>query len=252
VLHELNQDEPDLRKICQDINTDPGLAARLLRLANSAQFQMSSKIGSVSVALAVLGLDEVKSLTLAAGLAGVFKKVPGMDMHQFWRCSLDVGKLSRLLARGTGINPSVAFTAGLIHAAGELVMHLGMPEQMRWLNTEAEPFSERRARAEQQLLGYTFAEVGGGFAKSWEFPGIIVNAVKYQLTPFGDGVCDALAGILHLAAWRARAQEAAGDQSLLHDSFPSEVAEALGIDIDEVLMQEPVDWTTAPEAAAMA
>ena len=54
VLAELNRDEPDLRKISNDINTDPGLAARLLRLANSAQFQLTKRIGGVSEALAVL------------------------------------------------------------------------------------------------------------------------------------------------------------------------------------------------------
>ena len=55
LLNELDQDEPDLRKISQLINTDPILATRLLRLANSAQFQFANKISSVSEALALMG-----------------------------------------------------------------------------------------------------------------------------------------------------------------------------------------------------
>lgn len=252
VLSELNRDEPDLRSISQHINTDPGLTARLLGLANSAQFNFSRKIGSVSDALAILGLEQVRALTAAAAMAGVFKSVPGMQMPQFWRYSLDVAKLSRKLARLTRSNASVAFTAGLIHGAGELVMHLGMPEQMLWLNAQATPLSNRRAKAEQHLLGYCYAEVGAGFAKSWQFPSAIVDAIRYQAAPFHNDVYEPLAGLVHLSAWRARAREEGVSEGDLADTFPDEVALTLGIDIDEVLQKEPVDWTTAQESAAMA
>ncbi len=251
VLSELNREEPDLRRISHDINTDPGLAARLLRLANSAQFQLTNRIGGVSEALAVLGLDQVRTLTMAAGVAGVFKKVPGMDMHQFWRYSLDVAKLSRKLAREIRGNPSNAFTAGLMHAAGELVMHLGMPEQMYFLNDQAKPLSPMRARAEHRLLGYNYADVGGGFARNWEFPQAIIDAIEHQLAPFAEAVYEPLAGIVHLAAWRARAREEGMGEGAMADSFPAEVALTLGIDIDHVLTQEAVEWTTGQEAAAM-
>ena len=252
VLAELNRDEPDLRRISNDINTDPGLAARLLRLANSAQFQMVHRIGSVSEALAVLGLDQVRSLTAAAGMTVAFKKVPGMEMHHFWRFSLDVAKLSRKLAHEARVNASTAFTAGLIHAAGELVMHLGMPEQMDWLNDQAPALSGRRAGAEHHLLGYCYADVGAGFAKAWEFPEAIVEAIQYQIIPFADDVYEPLAGIVHLAVWRTRAREESLSEAAMAVTFPDEVALALGIDIDQVLMREPFEWTTGQEAASMA
>lgn len=251
VLNELNRDEPDLRVISQLINTDVGLTARLLRLANSAQFNLENKIGSVSDALAVLGLDQVRSLATAAAMAGVFRNVPGMDMLQFWRYSLDVAKLARKLARAARANHSVAFTAGLVHAAGELVMHLGMPDQMRWLNQQAEPITVRRAKAEQHLLGYCYADVGAGFAKSWQFPAAIVDAIQYQCAPFDNDAYEPLAGVVHLSAWRARAREEGLTEGELADNFPDVVALALGIDIDEVLQQEPVDWTTRQESEAM-
>lgn len=251
VLSELNRDEPDLRIISQHINIDVGLTARLLRLANSAQFNLANQIGSVSDALAVLGLDQVRSLTMAAAMAGAFKNVPGMEMLQFWRCSLDVAKLSRKLARVARANHSVAFTAGLVHAAGELVMHLGMPDQMRWLNQQAPPLAMQRAKAEQHLLGYCYADVGAGFARSWQFPSAIVDAIQYQCAPFENDVYEPLAGVVHLAAWRARAREAGLNQGELADNFPDEVALVLGMDVDEVLQQEPVDWTTRQESEAM-
>ncbi|MCX7241617.1 MAG: HDOD domain-containing protein [Burkholderiales bacterium] len=251
VLAELSREDPDLRRISHDVNTDPGLTARLLRLANSAQFQLSTRIGTVSEALAVLGLDQVRTLAMAAGVAGVFKRVPGMDMPQYWRYSLDVAKLARRLAREVRSNPATAFTAGLIHATGELVMHLGMPEQMHFLNDQAQPLSSRRARAERNLLGYSYAEVGGGFAKKWDFPEAIVDAIAHQLVPFDEGVYEPLAGIVHLAVWRVRAHIDRLDEGHMADAFPDTVALALGIDFDHVLTEEAVEWTTGTEAAGL-
>ena len=251
VLSEINREEPDLRKISVDINTDPGLTTRVLRLANSAQFQLSKQIASVAEALAVLGLQQVATLTAAAGMAVVFKKVPGLDMHQFWHYSLDTAKLSRKLARDTRVNAASAFTAGLIHATGELVMHLGMPEQMHWLNEQALPFTALRHRAEQRLLGYHYADVGACFAQRWQFPKVIAEAIAHQLSPFESGNYEPLAGIIHLAAWRARARQEGLSASAMAVSFPDEVALNLGIDIDNVVEQESIDWTTVQEVAEM-
>ena len=249
VLNELNREEPDLRTVSQLINTDIGLTTRLLGLANSAQFNLTNQIGSVADALAVLGLGQVRALTMAAAVAGAFKAVPGMEMPHFWRYSLDVAKLSRKLARAARANAGLAFTTGLIHACGELVMHLGMPDQMRWLNDQVDPLDSRRDKAEQHLLGYSYVEVGAAFARGWKFPDELVQAIAHQRAPFLDDVCEPLAGVVHLAVWRARAREDDLPSGAVADSFPDEVALTLGIDIDEVLQEDAIDWTTRQETS---
>jgi HD-like signal output (HDOD) protein len=251
LLNELDRAEPDLRKMSQLINTDPVLTARLLRLANSAQFQLSNKISSVSEALALMGLEQVRSLTMAAAVAGAFRMVPGIDMPQFWRYSLDVAKLSRSLGGMVRQNQPAAFTAGLIHATGELVMHLGLPQELIALDQQVQPFSLKRAVAERKLLGYCYADVGAGFARNWQFPQPIVDALEQQHAPFENDVYEPMAGVLHLAAWRARARESGYSQQELIDNFPDVVALTLGIDIDMVLQQDPIDWTSGAEGAAM-
>jgi HD-like signal output (HDOD) protein len=251
LLNELDQAEPDLRKISQLINTDPVLTTRLLRLANSAQFQFASKIRSVSEALALMGLDQVQSLTTAAAVAGAFTAIPGMDMNQFWRYSLNVAKLSRTLGGMIRHNQPEAFTAGLIHATGELVMHLALPTELAALDLKVPPLGFKRAAAERKLLGYCYADVGAGFARNWQFPLAIVDALEHQCVPFENEVYEPLAGILHLASWRARAKEANYDDQDLIDHFPDVVALALGIDIDMALQQEPIDWTSKAEVVVL-
>src|ERR1035437_99340 len=189
LLNELDHDDPDLRKISQLINTDPVLTTRLLRLANSAQFQLANKISSVSQALALMGLNQVQSLAAAAAIAGAFKATAGMDMNQFWRYSLNVAKLARILGGIALQNQSATFTAGLIHAVGELVLHLGLPEEMEALDRRLPALGMKRAAAETKLLGYCYADVGAGFARKWLFPQSIVDALAYQCEPFKNEVC---------------------------------------------------------------
>lgn len=252
LLNELDRTEPDLRKISQLINTDPVLTTRLLRLANSAQFQLSSKISSVSEALALMGLDQVRSLAMVAAVAGAFRSVPGLDMHHYWRYSLNVAKLARMLGGMVRQRQPAAFTAGLIHAIGELVMHLGLPQELAALNQQVAPLGFKRASAERKLLGYCYADVGAGFARSWQFPQPIVDALEHQCAPFENNeVYEPMAGILHLAAWRARAKEANYEQQELTDNFPDVVALTLGIDIDMALQQEPIDWTSRAEVVVL-
>lgn len=251
LLNELDQPEPDLRKISQLINTDPVLATRLLRLANSAQFQFANRISSVSEALALMGLAQVRTLAIAAAVAGAFSAIPGVDMNQFWRYSLNAAKLARALAGMVRQNQPAAFTAGLIHAIGELVMHLGLLDELLVLNQKVPPLSLKRASAECKLLGYCYANVGAGFARNWQFPQPIVDALEHQCAPFDNDVYEPMAGILHLAAWRARAREADYNEQDLIDTFPDVVALALGIDIDMALQQEPIDWTSKAEVAVL-
>lgn len=252
LMSEFNREEPDLRRISQLINTDPGLTARVLQLANSSFFQLSRRIGAVSEALAVMGMDHVRSLVSAAALSGAFKAVPGMQMPTFWRYSLDVAKISRALAGLVHENQGTAFTAGLLHAVGELVMHIGMPDEIKTLDRAVSTFDPRRARAEFRTFGFAYGQVGAGLAKAWNFPQQLVDTLQYQHAPFDNEVYEPLAGVVHLATWRARGREAGLPERDLVTSFPDVVGLALGLDVDAVLQQDPIDWTSGAEAGQFA
>ena len=248
LVNELNKPDPDLRKISQLISTDPGLTARILRLANSPNFRLARKISSVAEALAILGFDDLHALGQAATQGTALRAVAGVPMQQFWRYSLNVAKLARSYAGQVRLNQATAFTSGLIHAVGELVMHLAMPAAMARLSETVGPLELKRARAEQKALGYTYAEVSAGFALQWQYPDSIVDAPQHQVKPFDNEVYEPLAGLLHLAAWRARAHEAGLTERELAVTFPGEVGLILGLDIDMVLQQQAIDWNSRSDA----
>ena len=251
LLSELKLESPDLKKVTQVISTDPALTARVLQLANSGYFKMSGKVSSVSEALALLKLQHVRAMAQDAASSSSIKTVPGIQLHPFWDYSLNVAKLSRSLAGVVRQNQGAAFTCGLIHAVGELAIHLVLPEKAALLDKNYPPLSLKRARAERKLLGFCYAQVGAGLARKWHFPQAMVDALEHQYAPFDNHVYEPLAGVIHLATWRARAKEARMSSRQLAVSFPGTVGVALGLDIDMVLQQDPIDWSAQSPGRAM-
>ncbi len=242
LLTELERPVPDLRLITQHISTDPALTTRLLRMANGESFDLCASIFSVSQALALLTLNDVKRMAQEAAANASLKAVPGMALQQFWDYSLNVAKVSRSLAALVRQNQQAAFTCGLIHAMGELAMHLAMPEDMAGLNEIVKPLELKRAKLERARLGYCWAGVGAGYARMWNFPTAMVDALEHQYAPFDNEVYEPLAGVIHLATWRARCKEAGLSEREMAVTFPGWVGEVLGLDIDMVLQQDPFDW----------
>lgn len=243
LMNELDRPEPDLKKITQLISTDPALTTRLLQLANSAFFKLSGKVNSCSEALAILGLSHVRAMVTGAAAGPSFKAVPGLNLQQFWAYSLNVAKVARSLAGVVRQNQQAAFTCGLIHGIGELVMHMGMPVEISLLDKEVAPLDLKRARAEHKTFGFTYSEVGAGVARKWLFPQAMQDALEHQYAPFENDVYEPLAGVIHLATWRARCKEAGLNQREMAVTFPGAVGVVLGLDIDMALQQDPIDWS---------
>ncbi|MGM9426194.1 HDOD domain-containing protein [Hydrogenophaga sp. MI9] len=250
LLVEMNREDPSPKRVSELIGRDPALTTRVLRLSNSAFFRVSRKIGSADEAVALLGMTHTRSLVMAAALGGSFKNVPGIDLKQFWRYSLQAAEIARSLSETLHQNQSGAFTAGLIHAIGILVMHIAMPDRMAPLDLSTSPLDFNRAAAEKAALGYCYAEVGAGLVERWQFPVEMVSALANQISPFEGEAYDPLAGVLHLASWRARAQELQLDDNGLAATFPDMVGLTLGLELDSVLGKDPSEWSISQALGA--
>ncbi len=255
-LNELDQEAPDLMRVSALLADEPVMTARLLQVANSARYQLSQRIGSVPQALAVLGLTEVREMLMLAAIASAFRRVGDIDMRQFWRYSLNTARLTRQLAhsRSRLLRSSTAspYTVGLVHALGELVMQRGLPQEMTALNQQCSVFAPERAQAEQSRLGYTYAQVGAGFARAWNLPQELTRVVEQHDAPFSRSSSEPLAGMLHMAAWRCRARETGYTESDLAQTYPAIAALALRLQLEEVLALDPVEWASETDIDAMA
>jgi HD-like signal output (HDOD) protein len=242
LLTELGAAQPNLRRIDQLIGTDPALGLRLLQAANAPFFKVSGQIHSVAEALAVLRLGQVQAMVTQAAANTSFKTVPGLQLPKFWAYSLDVARVARSLAGLLRLNQQAAYTCGLVHAVGELAMRGAMPEVLVMDSTCA-PLDLKRARAQSQAFGFCYTEVSAGLAEQWHFPKTMVDALGFAHAPFDNNAYEPLAGVLHLAIWRARAKQAGLTGNALTVTFAARVADVLGLDIDMVLQQDPIDWS---------
>ena len=249
LMNELAQREPSLRRLNLLFGSDPVLAARLLELANAPAHQLTRQVAGISEALVLLGSAPLQTLVSSATLGTAARAVQGINLQQFWRYSLHTAKLARSLAGVVFQNPTAAYTAGLLHGLGELLIHLGNPQKAQSMNTLVLPLDMRRGKIEQRILGYSYTHVSAALAQRWLLPQVVVDALQYQAAPFENTAYEPLAGIIHLAAWRVRGREAGLSERELAVTFPGEIGLMLGLDIDMVLQQDPIDWTVRPDAA---
>jgi HD-like signal output (HDOD) protein len=223
--------------IVSRIVSDPVLSAKLLRRANSAYFKVTRQVATVFDAMHVLGFVNLRTQIIGIALTDGFKNAEGIDLNRFWRYSLHTAVVSRYWAKQAGINPELAFTIGLMHAIGHLVMYLAMPQAMQKIEQAMPLMTSGRAQFEQDKLGYSYAEVGAELARRWSFPETFAIAIAGLVNPVA---CEEpLAALVHLAAWRAQAQECG--LSNLADVWPAEVAALIGLSGAEALQSLP-DW----------
>lgn len=251
VFGEFQKPEPHIRQITALITCEVGLTVRVLRLVNSALYGSGGHIGTMEVAIPLLGLKATKQLVSAAAVGGAFHAVPGVDMPEFWRHSLDVAKIAQSLAASMRLDTGLAFTAGLLHGVGDLVMKMAMPNQP-CLQPDF-PIDSHRHAHQIAELGYSYAEVGAAFATQWRFPQELVDAIQYHPNPQDDVAADTLAGILYLAVWGARAHELDLDTFSMLDQYPHRVADAIGCTEETRLCsKDAIEWTRPDEAGDFA
>ncbi len=235
LMETFDQEEVDFLQVARYIESDPVLTGKLLKTANSAFFGLNRNATSAREALNVLGLIKVRALVIAAAMNDSFHTVGSVNLNQYWRYSLNSANLSRYLALPIRIDENAAFTAGLLHGIGELVMHVAMPERMLELDQNIPMLDLKRAKAQREVLGYSYAEVGAALAREWKFPKRMVDAIAHQVAPFDNDVYEPIAGVIHIASWRARAEELhLGSQGLI-TTYPDPVGLVLGIDPDTVI-----------------
>ncbi|MES2347796.1 MAG: HDOD domain-containing protein, partial [Pseudomonadota bacterium] len=226
-------------EIAKKLSTDPVLSAKLLRLANSAYYHVSRSIGTVEDAVLMLGFVTVRTLVISSGLVSGFKTVPGLDLKQFWRYSLHTAVCAKWIAKKTKENTDLAFTIGMMHAIGQLVIHSAMAEQAMALDKVAGPMDSRRLDAEQASFGYTFADVGAELAKRWKFPQTFSETILAFPEPHHNGELNRLAAVVSLAAWRARVEQAGLSDDEIAACYPADLAEELGLDDDALTDEMP-------------
>lgn len=234
LLKSFEDDNVGLAQIAALIEKDSTLAAKVLRLANSAHYSPSHQISTVLDAAHALGLETLRNLAMAACLSGAFPKVQGLDRAVFWRHSVATANYARILARMLGANGSTADTAylsGLMLRTGQLLMAMGEPQLVADVEAHAaEPGS--RFSLEEHRFGCTHADVTASLAAHWHFPKAMVEAFADANTPLEIRPFSLIAAVLHVAEVLADAAEHHDEPVPALKLAVPELIEHLHLDLD--------------------
>lgn len=206
LLSSFANEDVDVDRIVSQIAHDQALTARVLRVANSSFYGLQTKIGTLHEAVVVLGFRAVRSMVLAVGMNGAFRidQCPGFEAAAYLRHGVGVGLAARALAPLAGQNPELAFTAGLLHDIGEMVLASSFSRQYSAALAYRKQKDCFLSAAEQEVLGITHAEVGGLLAETWRFPAALRDAVAAHHAP-AETTADSLANLVHVADATAHA-----------------------------------------------
>lgn len=207
------------------ISEDPALTAKILKLTNSAFYGIPRSITSVKQAIIILGLDVVRSLVLSASVFETFSKLYKMDkeyLDAFWRHSLSVGFMSRIISRTKNfpsfLEAEESFSAGLLHDIGKLVIFTHMPSEFQVAKQIIKENPEKPiCEIEDDIYGFNHTLVGSYLVQKWNLPNELATSIMYHHDPEDDKSDNITTWIIHISDYLSKISER-NDSNFLPDS----------------------------------
>jgi HD-like signal output (HDOD) protein len=179
----INHPRSSIADIARVLSEDQGLTARILKMANSPLFGYFSRIDTITQAVTIIGIQQVRDLALAITVLGLFKGLPEdlITMERFWRHSIGSALAARVLATSQReTNLERFFVAGILHDIGRLVLFTRLPELCREMIETAGEERKCLYEIERIRLGFDHADVGGALLRRWKLPTRIAEPVEFH------------------------------------------------------------------------
>ena len=197
VLEETGRDEPDQRVLTRAIETDAGLAAKMLSLVNSPYYGLNGTVTSLGQAVMIVGMRQVRNVALAVGALRSIPGIPAPIVDAFLDRAMITAKTARALASGAGLPAADADTAHL----GGLLRGVGVLVALRMGNRN--PDDAEVARLARLVLEH------------WKLPPAIVAAAADSAGPFGPGDPPTSAHAVYVASMVIGGKAASADPDAL-------------------------------------
>ena len=200
------------RELVEVIETDAGLTAKVLKLCNSAYYGFRREIASLPEAGNLLGCSTLVNLVVTSCTALYFRNYGGQSAdaaRRQWQRSISTAISASLLAEAQGhVDRNRCYTVGLLENVGQLVMERFLPDLRQELEATLAS-GATRLEAEHAVLGIHHGEIGAQLAERWDFPDVLVEAIRHHHQPSGARLDPALVGLAHLAEMAAQRHEQA-------------------------------------------
>jgi putative nucleotidyltransferase with HDIG domain len=183
LLQVFREPDKEVDEVVRLISYEPALTAEILKRCNSSYFAGQEPVADIFESVSRLGFYEVYQLVVAlfgAGAKSLEGAAEGLNVEELWRHSVTTAVAASMLADEIGESKPVAFTAGLLHDIGKLV--LASVERARY--SEIVALAQREAcpliEKEREAFGTDHSELGGELMARWKLPEEVVTAVRYH------------------------------------------------------------------------
>jgi putative nucleotidyltransferase with HDIG domain len=231
LLNSIDQEDVDISVLAKKVSHDQALTAKTLRLANSSLYGLQVKVTTIQQAITFLGFQTTRNLITAAAVTGCFaeRACAGFDHKAFWRHSIASAACAKVLARQMRFNQDYAFTAGLLHDIGRLVLVASFPRQYELAIAHRDAHDIHMIAAERAVLGIDHVDAGMALAEHWNFSDTMRLAIAHHHNPAAPGA-GFLAAIVHVADAIAHALDLAQLPDGLVPPVSTVAWTALGLD----------------------
>jgi putative nucleotidyltransferase with HDIG domain len=236
LLSSIDQEDVDISVLAKKVSHDQALTAKTLRLANSSLYGLQVKVTTIQQAITFLGFQTTRNLITAAAVTGCFAEgqCPGFDDKAFWRHSIASAACCKVLARRVRFNQDYAFTAGLLHDIGRLVLVSSFSAEYQQVMAYRIANDSYVLEAEQAVMGIDHVVAGVALAAHWNFSDTMKTAIAYHHDPDAEGA-GILAAIVHVANAIVHALDVAGEDDELVPAVSSAAWAALGLNQEAYL-----------------
>lgn len=236
LLNSIEQEDVDISVLARKVSYDQALTAKTLRLANSSSFGRQVKVTTIQQAITFLGFQATRNLIMAAAITGCFPsgRCPGFNDKAFWRHSIATAVCARALARRLRFNQDYAFTAGLLHDIGRLVLVSSYPNHYQAVLELKLAQASGLLQAERAVLGIDHVDAGVALAAHWNFSDTMLHAIAYHHAPDTHGA-GFLAAIVHVADAIVHALDIAGEPDEMAPRVSNVAWDAMGLNEEAYL-----------------
>jgi putative nucleotidyltransferase with HDIG domain len=203
IIREIQSEDYGLRDIGHEIRHDQVMTAKVLKVCNSPYVGSKEEIKSVEQAIVMLGSRFVGQLILSSAMGQFFsgcQRSYSMSKGGLYHHSICTGIVAEHLSRKTKkASPDVAYTAGLLHDIGKVLLDQYVASAMPRFYRALVEKGDNMLEAERSLLGITHAEAGARLAELWALPLPLRDAISYHCQPTRSEHDSALAHLIYLA-----------------------------------------------------
>jgi putative nucleotidyltransferase with HDIG domain len=194
-----------IQLLANEISKDPAITASIIKMSNSAYYRASKPIRTVQEALMTLGTQVVKEIVvISASKSVLHKDLKGyqIEADEMWSHSLVVAELSQRivqLKKIPKIPEDLAFTSGLLHDIGKVILTQFFPYKIIEIRDELKNMNDTFINLEKKHFGYNHQEVGLKVMQTWNFPDELKEVVEHHHEPQYATKFPILASVVHIA-----------------------------------------------------